>query len=391
MRRLTSIAILASIAAVVAVCSQGAAATPSPTISALTSTQPVPTPDTFTPHPSVTVEPTAGSAQPTATTEPSGVVQPTSTPRPTATATPAPVPAFPKGIYYRLPDARDFVGTLAMVDGPRPRPIELFGVGFAINAEKVVLVDDNRVIIVTPDGRQRTVRADDLFRMARPTLSPDGTRIAVQATENPEQMPEDLNIYVINLADGAWERISFLPVNEESPEWFPNSNRIAYSSFDPSTGPETGVPIHIYDLDTGQEVRRITGFEGAGALSLSISCDEQTVLNPNLITLYDIATGELVADVRPAVRAALAAAGYEEDTRFAREGSRGSYTLDGTFTPDGRIVFDGAVKRGDDYGVIIASIAADGTGLEILHDLIPINPDFSNNNNFSQTNPYAMC
>ncbi|MSQ26443.1 MAG: hypothetical protein EXR49_09335 [Dehalococcoidia bacterium] len=108
----------------------------------------------------------------------------------------------------------------------------------------------DRLMIVAPNGISRTVQATGLFQIARPSLAPDGRSAAVQASEDPSTPVGSLNIYLVDLANGTWRRNCDRPVNEESPEWFPRSNRIAYSSFSPIAG----VNLHVYDLDAQREV-----------------------------------------------------------------------------------------------------------------------------------------
>lgn len=104
--------------------------------------------------------------------------------------------------------------------------------------------------------------------------------------------------------------------------------------------------------------------------------------------IYEIQTGRLIADLRAEAIEGLKAAGYEPDDRFPGQANRGTFPLDGGFSPDGRwIVFDGAVRRGTAFGVVLAQIGVDGTGFQLLSDLIPTKPEYSNNHNFSQLNP----
>ncbi|MSQ26442.1 MAG: hypothetical protein EXR49_09330 [Dehalococcoidia bacterium] len=103
--------------------------------------------------------------------------------------------------------------------------------------------------------------------------------------------------------------------------------------------------------------------------------------------LYDATTGSQTADLRAAAIAGVRGAGFELDTRYPGQANRGTYPLDGTFSPDGRtIVFDGAVRRGSDYGVVMAQISVTGADFRMLSDLVVVNPAFSNNNNYSQLN-----
>ncbi len=276
-------------------------------------------------------------------------------------------------------------GVLTKVGETLPVTINMTPGSFSLQPERLVFADNrDMVVIVSPDGRQRTVRATGLFQMARPSLSPDGARAAVQASEDPAVPAGSLDIYIVDLATGSWRKISNLPVNEESPEWFPRSNKIAYSSFSPTEG----IDLHVYDVDKQQEALLV---KGAGGIHVAVSPDERTIFVPSVMRLYDATSGQVVADLRTAMLSALQQAGYAPDQRFPGQGNRGTYPLDATFSPDSKlIVFDGAVKKGDQYGVILARMAVDGSGFAVLQDMLDVNPTFSNNHNFSQTNPYWL-
>jgi photosystem II stability/assembly factor-like uncharacterized protein/Tol biopolymer transport system component len=267
-----------------------------------------------------------------------------------------------------------------------PVTIQLIPGNFSISPEHVVFTDNQDTVhLVSPAGAVQRARAQGLYQMGRASLSPDGARVAVQASEDPRVPPGSLNIYVVELASGQWRRISALPVNEESPRWFPRSNRIAYSSFDP----DAGLDLHIYDWVQQREVQVI---RGAGGISVAISPDERMLFEPSLVRLYNLASGQMTADLRPAVIAALTRAGYEMDTRYPGQANRGTAMLDATFSPDGTaIVFDSAVKRGDRYGNIIAQISTQGADFRVLQDMLPVNPAFSNLNNYSQVNPVWLA
>ena len=218
-----------------------------------------------------------------------------------------------------------------------------------------------------------------LYHIVWPSFSPDGKKVAVQAVESLDG-PEDLNIYIVDLETGESERISFLDVNEESPEWFPNDNRLAYSSF----SPDEGIKIHIYDVDAGQELSTF----GDGAIHLAISPDGRFILNPQLVRLYDVADGSVVSDLKDKVMSRLDDLGYQPDTRFLGQADRGTFPLDADFSPDGgHIVFDGAVERDGTYGVVTFQMTITGDEMTPLTDIIEVDPAVSNNHNFSQLNP----
>ena len=285
---------------------------------------------------------------------------------------------FLPGIYYRQPDLDSFDTVLTKLEGPLPRQISWSGAGFDIRSDAVVFTDNDKVFLVDPDGRERRITAEGIFQMVRPSLSPDGERVAVQAAESPGG---DLNIYTVDLKTGKAARISFLSVNEESPEWFPNQNKIAYTSFHPVEG----LTLHVYDVDAGKEVLSI---KDGGSIHLAVSPDGSLLFNPTLARLYDAATGKVVSDLKDKVLAGLEALGYKPDTRFPGQAGKGTFPLDADFSPDGsHIVFDGAVEHDGTYGLVIFRMTITGADVTPLTDIIEVDPSFSNNNNFSQLNP----
>lgn len=116
--------------------------------------------------------------------------------------------------------------------------------------------------------------------------------------------------------------------------------------------------------------------------------DGARLLDPGRMRVYALPDGELEADLLERVLDALTEAGYEPDDRFPGQAGRGTFPLDGDFSPDGtRIVFDGAVRRAGAYGVILAEIGLDGKGFAIRSPLLDVDPSRSNDHNFSQLNP----
>ncbi len=215
----------------------------------------------------------------------------------------------------------------------------------------------------------------------RPSLSPDGHHAAVQASATSQTPPTNLDIFVVSLDDGTSRKISSLPYNDESPAWFPRSNRVAYSSF----SPVDGVNLHVYDLDLNKETLFV---QDAGALHIAVSPDEKSILDFWRLRTYDSTTGAVLADLRAPIEAALPAAGYAMDTAHPGQGGRTSFVLAGAFSPDGAsLVFDGTVTGDAGSGSVVFTTRLDAVALTPATSLIPIQYSFSNANNFSQLVP----
>jgi hypothetical protein len=256
--------------------------------------------------------------------------------------------------------------------------------GFDLRGERLVYVMENRVFTVAPDGASETVQVDGLYALARPSLSPDGTRVAVQANRTPPQAgqaPSNLGIFVIDLTTKTFVELPGTEDNEESPEWFPTGDRVLYSSFSPTAG----VNLHIYDVAARREVLTLPD---AGALHMAVSADGRRILDMWRFRIYDATTGAVQADLLEGVRASLAASDLTMDAVHDGQDGRGSFPLDGAFSPDGRsIVFDGAVVQGARSGLMLFTVGVDGTGFRAVSGLIETDAAFTNNFNYSPLNP----
>ena len=308
-----------------------------------------------------------------------GGTEPEPTPLPVATDIPSQTASeFGQDIYYRQPYLDEYAALLTNLEGLPLPPIEVMA--FDIRPEAVVYANDDKLVLVAPNGDVNSINIPELHQMDRPSFSPDGTKVAVQARETYTE-PEDINIYIVDLSTGKSERVSHLAVNEESPVWFSNKNKIAYTSFDPISG----LTAHIYDVDIGREIQAI---KGAGYIHLAVSPDGTLIFNPVLARLYDIETAKMVADLKDKVLTALESNGYTPDTRYRGQANLGTFPMDADFSPDGNhIVFDGAVEKNGKFGLIIFSMTTSGDNITSLTDIIEVNPAFSNGNNYSQLNP----
>lgn len=303
-------------------------------------------------------------------------------PEPSSEPEPGNRASFDPGIYHAVPGPAG--ARLAKLNGSTPAPIGFGGVGFDLRPGLFVSVEGSSMLAVEPDGTRRSIGLDGVFHAARPSLSGDARRVTFQALDHADfrgGAADDFNVYVADLASGVTVRVSNATVNDESPEWVPGKPWIVWSSFDP----ERGIDAHVVDVDTKTEIVRLPD---AGAIHLAVSQDGKRLLDPGRMRLYGLPGGALEADLKDEVLAGLAGAGYAPDSRYPGQAGRGTFPLDGAFSPDGaRIVFDGAVVREGRYGMILARIGVDGTGFEVLTGPMEVDAARSNQHNFSQLNP----
>jgi hypothetical protein len=353
-------------------------------------------------------------------TTPAATVAQTARPATAApTAAPTPKPKFPHGLYIVRPSLQHPGGTLEALeaDGPLPVSVEFFGSGYDVNDDYVIAAaqptgpgQPGALTLFGADGSRRNIPLTGLFGgPGRPSLSPDGKFVVVQATETPidptTPLPKFLTAYVIDLSSGAFRRLVAPGTREvaegrELPRWFPSGDRILYQTNDFSGGSQEGCDvIRVVDAATGQQLMQLGRNGPTGCFTPSPatgprfhaepSLDSSLVLVPGQMQIYDAKTFRLIADIRPQVLAGLAAAGYKPDTRFPGQGNGGTFPLDGTFSSDNkRIVFDGAVEKDGQFGVILCQVNVDGNGFSVLRPPVPVEPRFSNNHNYSQVLPH---
>lgn len=298
-------------------------------------------------------------------------------------------------------------GGVVRSDGDATLAEEMFGQGFDVNPRVLVWADfrSGELVVRSADGTSRRVRPSGLHAIARPSLSPDGTEVVVQATETPVapgSPPQNLTVYAVNLSSGAFRRLVPPPADpgngNEVPEWLPGGNAVAYRGAEG----ECQV-VAIVDATSGAERLRIRAggtsgcFQSSSATGprfhLTANHDGSRLLVVGQMQTYDSQTGALVSDVRARVLEGLAAAGFAPDNRFPGQGNGGTFPLDGSISYDGQSIYlDGAVRRVSDgaTGFVVARVAADGSGFELVKGPYPFEPMFTNGANFSQINPVLV-
>jgi hypothetical protein len=295
---------------------------------------------------------------------------------------------FKAGIYFREPDLNTPSAVLGMI-GEKPPAIQLPPVDFDLHAKVLAHVLDSTVYLIQPDGTEQKIDIPGLYQMVRPTLSPDDKKLAVQATTkkplaNQASDFRDLGIYVIDLRTKQFVRANDIDPSggSEAPDYFHRADKVVYSNFNPTS--RSGSRIRVYDIQKREEVLSIPG---ASSLHTAVSFDDRLIMDSIGLIIYDATSGKKLYDLKSQAVAAIQTAGYTLSSHDGQNG-RGSFPLDGDFAPDSKsIVFDGAVTKDGQEGFIICQINLDGTGFKILRDILPANPTFSNNFNFSQANP----
>lgn len=356
----------------------------------------------------------AGCAAPPAAT-PAPTQAPTVAPATAAVAVPTPTPTaspsrapqrFPSGLYVIRPSLQHPGGIVELAEPSSatvPR-IEVFGPGWDVHPDVIVggIGDGSGLTLFSPDGTSRQVKVPGLFGIGRPSLSPDGKRAFVQASERPAADPSTaplFTVYVVDLAAGSFRRIGDLPqsrsTQSEQTAWFPSGDRVAYW-----TTANNCLVIKVRDVSSAADLLTIGRDGTAGCYQplrgildgprfhVAVSADSSKILSAGQLQVYDAKTGALLADVHQKAFDGLAAAGYKPDARFPGQAGGGTFPLDGAFSPDGKqIVFDGAVEKDGQFGVILCRIDLDGTGFTVLRPPVQVDPRFSNNHNYSQVLP----
>ncbi|HJM76374.1 MAG TPA: hypothetical protein QGI71_11055 [Dehalococcoidia bacterium] len=154
-------------------------------------------------------------------------------PLPVPTASP-PSATFPPGIFLALAEPEGGA-SLWSSGGELPANLRFFGQGFDVRDEFIVIAEERELVVLTARGKERRIPIDGLHAIARPSLSPDGRFVAVQATERPpgEEQPQFLTIYMIDLETGDWRRAAPIMASPSAP----TSRRSGWPTDASHTGP----------------------------------------------------------------------------------------------------------------------------------------------------------
>jgi len=311
--------------------------------------------------------------------------KPTTTAKTTTTpATPAPKGGFPAGVYYIVPKAdQPGSGTIKLLGGSLPTIAVSGNAGFDVG-QVLVWASGNLVHVVSPNGSERTVVAMGLHDIRRPSLSPDGKQVAVQATQTFLANTDDQwqTIYVIDLASGNWRL--FAPTGSmpfdgnDLPVWLPSGDEIAYESTEVKDT-QNCLVVNVADANTGAVKRtlRRDGTSGCETpispwyesprMHMAVSPDAKKLLLVGTLQLFDAQSGAAIGNVHDKALAGLQAAGYVPDNRYPPRTGDSPFALAGAFSPDGtKIVFDGSVMKGTAYYQLVLQINVDGSGFKIL-------------------------
>ncbi|MHB8643101.1 MAG: TolB family protein [Gaiellaceae bacterium] len=303
----------------------------------------------------------------------------------TAPAQPTPKGGFPAGIYFErpTPGAPDS-GTIKLLGGSIPAIAVSGNSGFDVG-QVLVWASGSTLHVVSPSGSDRVLVIDGLYEIRRPSLSPDGKQIVVQATQTPQQgeaNDEWQTVYVIDLATGSWRLLAgtgSLPYDgNDLPVWLPSGNEIAYESTEVKDA-QNCVVVNIADATTGAVKRtlRRDGTSGCETpisvwyesprMHIAFSPDAKKLLLVGTLQLFDAQSGAAIGSVRDKALAGLQAAGYVPDNRYPPRTGDSPFALAGSFSPDGtKIVFDGSVRKDNAYYQLVMQINVDGSDFKIV-------------------------
>ena len=298
---------------------------------------------------------------------------------------PAPKGGFPAGIYYELPTpGQTDSGTIKLLGGSLPTIAVSGNSGFDVG-QVLVWASDSTLHVVSPSGSDRVMVIDGLYQIRRPSLSPDGKQVVVQATQTEQQGEANdqwQTVYVIDLATGAWRLLAgtgSMPYDgNDLPVWLQAGNEIAYESTEVKDT-QNCVIVNVVDATTGAVKRtlRRDGTSGCETpisilyesprMHMAFSTDGKKLLLVGTLQLFDAQTGASIGSLHDKALAGLQAAGYTPDDRYPPRTGDSPFALAGAFSPDGtKVVFDGSVKKGNAYYQLVMQINTDGSGFKTV-------------------------
>ncbi len=269
----------------------------------------------------------------------------------TAPAGPPPKGGFPAGIYFEKPTpGQPDSGTIKLLGGSIPS-IEVSGnSGFDVG-QVLVWASGSTLHVVSPSGTDRVLVIGGLLEIRRPSLSPDGKQVVVQATQSANN-------------DNEWQTMSGDEIAYQSTEVKDTQKCLVVNVADANTAAVKRTLRR--DGTSGCETPISPWYEGP-RMHMAVSTDAKKLLLVGMLQLFDAQSGAAIGSVYDKALAGLRAAGYVPDIRYPPRTGDSPFALAGAFSPDGtKIVFDGSVKRGNGFFQLVMQINIDGSGFKIL-------------------------
>jgi serine/threonine-protein kinase len=164
--------------------------------------------------------------------------------------------------------------------------------GFLIYAPgRAVTAIERTLVWVDRKGNEQPIAAAPPRAYASARLSPDGSRIALDARD------QENDIWTFDIARGTTTRFTFGPAADNIPVWTPDGNRIAFASDRDHTGTTN---LYMAAADNSGQPTRLTSHNTSSQYPTGFSPDGKTLvfmeLDPN--TSYDLHTVTVDGDHR---------------------------------------------------------------------------------------------